>query len=207
MSPKKVRCAYTNEEQKKLLIEFVGRNPDLQSGKFSNTFTTKDAQKCWEEIATELNKVPGAEKEWKQWRKAWQDMRYAAKAKNSAIKKSAKQTGGGPPTSQILTDTDQNVLSLICSTVLDGHANVHEPDAVFMWNDDPSEELEYLEEEKESVIATLRPELLEEPIPSTSFNAKENIQTVGPPCTSNSLSQIANKKTLKQTSAAKSHRY
>lgn len=53
-------------------------------------------------------------------------------------------------------------------------------------------------------MASLWPVLPEEPMPSTSFNDKENIQgkTVGP-CTSEPLSQTANRKTTTQTSAAR----
>lgn len=46
------------------------KNPELKSGKFSATFTAKDAQKIWMELVEELHKIPNrAVKEWKQWRK------------------------------------------------------------------------------------------------------------------------------------------
>ncbi|XP_011858776.1 PREDICTED: uncharacterized protein LOC105556303 [Vollenhovia emeryi] len=76
------------------------KHPELQSGKFSATFTFKHTQKLWEEITTELHQIPGAVKDWKQWRKTWQDMRSSTKAKSASIKNHAKQTGGGPVSSQ-----------------------------------------------------------------------------------------------------------
>ncbi|XP_018397679.1 PREDICTED: uncharacterized protein LOC108781168 [Cyphomyrmex costatus] len=128
------RCAYINEEQKNLLIEFMQKHPELQSGKFSATFTFKHAQKLWEKATDELHKIPGAVKSWKQWRKTWQDIRSSTKAKNTLIKKHAKQTGGGPASNQVLTEIDQNVLALIGSTVVEGHKAIQESNVQFVSN-------------------------------------------------------------------------
>ncbi|XP_071582266.1 uncharacterized protein [Temnothorax nylanderi] len=129
----KKRCTYVNEEQKNLLVEFMRKHPELQSGKFSATFNYKHAQKLWEKVTAELHKIPGAQKEWKQWRKTWQDMRSSTKAKNASIKNHAKGTGGGPASSQVLTETDQNVLALMGSTVVEGHKTVQESNVKFEW--------------------------------------------------------------------------
>ncbi|EFN80913.1 hypothetical protein EAI_11606, partial [Harpegnathos saltator] len=91
------------------IAEFMRKHPELHSGKFSATFTFKHAQKLWEKVTAELHEIPGAQKEWKQWRKTWQDMRSSIKAKNILIKNHAKATGGGPASSQVLTEMDQNV--------------------------------------------------------------------------------------------------
>lgn len=45
------------------------KHPELQSGKFSATFTYKHAQKLWEKVTTELHEISDAQTEWKQWRK------------------------------------------------------------------------------------------------------------------------------------------
>lgn len=47
------------------------KHPELQSGKFSAAFTFKHAQKLWERITDELHQIPGAVKNWKQWRKVY----------------------------------------------------------------------------------------------------------------------------------------
>lgn len=47
----------------------MGKHPELQSDKFSATFTFKHAHKLWEEVTEKLHEIPGAIKEWKQWRK------------------------------------------------------------------------------------------------------------------------------------------
>lgn len=55
--------------QMKMLVELLGLNPALMSGKFTATFTQKIAKKMWEEIAWELNALPGADKPWDKWKK------------------------------------------------------------------------------------------------------------------------------------------
>lgn len=52
-----------------LLLEFMENHPELQSGKFSKDFTFKHAEILWCEVTAELHEVPGAQKEWKKWRK------------------------------------------------------------------------------------------------------------------------------------------
>lgn len=66
---KSARCGNTSSEQKKILLEFVKKNPSLVSGKFSNNFTQKDGQILWQDISKILNSCPGANKDWKSWRK------------------------------------------------------------------------------------------------------------------------------------------
>lgn len=61
-------------------------------------------------------------------------MRSSIKAKNASIKIHAKQTGGGPPSSQVLTEIDKNVLALIGSTAVEGHETVQESTVQFVNN-------------------------------------------------------------------------
>lgn len=60
---------YLTAEQKQMLCEFVESHPDLASGKFTKDFTKKKAESLWKEVGEALNGVPGAVKEWKDWRK------------------------------------------------------------------------------------------------------------------------------------------
>ncbi|KMQ83289.1 anti-sigma regulatory factor [Lasius niger] len=62
-------------------------------------------------------------------------MRSSTKAKNALIKNHAKETGG-PASSQVLTETDQNVLALMGSTVVEGHKTVQESNVQIEWIDD-----------------------------------------------------------------------
>lgn len=56
--------------QKDLMVSFLKEHPDLQTGRFSTTFSFKTAQALWEELSVNLNSVPnGAQKDWRHWRK------------------------------------------------------------------------------------------------------------------------------------------
>lgn len=66
---KKAKVTQVTDAQKKVLLEYLKNNKDLQSGKFTNKFTYKDAQKKWNEVAEMLNSMPGSSKDWKSWRK------------------------------------------------------------------------------------------------------------------------------------------
>jgi hypothetical protein len=64
------RTQRPSEKQKKALVEFIKKNPQIIASKFSNSFTQKDAEAEWKKITDNLNSVPnGAIKEWSQWRK------------------------------------------------------------------------------------------------------------------------------------------
>lgn len=63
------RTGYVSPEQKRDLLAIMENNALLVSGKFSATFTKKEAQRQWQEISNKLNDIPGARKTWIQWRK------------------------------------------------------------------------------------------------------------------------------------------
>ncbi|XP_066585425.1 uncharacterized protein [Prorops nasuta] len=127
---------YINEEQKKLLVDFMEKHPELQSGKFSKEFTHTKARNLWEEIAALLNQIPGANKPWDKWRKSWHDMKSQAKVKSTNIKNYAKGTGGGPATTQELNESDKSILALISSTAIVGIASTTESAIDFDWNNE-----------------------------------------------------------------------
>lgn len=52
-----------------MLIELLKKHKKLISGKFTQDFTFKDAEEQWRQIAEVLNSIPGAAKDWKNWRK------------------------------------------------------------------------------------------------------------------------------------------
>ncbi|KAK5638499.1 hypothetical protein RI129_012794 [Pyrocoelia pectoralis] len=47
----------------------MDKYPNLINGRFSATFTKKDGQNQWHEIASILNAIPGSKKDWIHWRK------------------------------------------------------------------------------------------------------------------------------------------
>ncbi|KAF5270829.1 hypothetical protein FQR65_LT17784 [Abscondita terminalis] len=69
------RSANIYASQQRTMLEFLNAHPQLVSGKFTSTFTYKQAQALWHELTNILNAIPGAHKTWIQWRKTWQDKR------------------------------------------------------------------------------------------------------------------------------------
>jgi hypothetical protein len=63
------RCGHLSDLQKRKLIEVMGQDDTLRQGKFNSTFTHKDAQNKWMQIATQLNAIQGALKDWPQWKR------------------------------------------------------------------------------------------------------------------------------------------
>jgi len=52
-----------------MLVEWVGKHPQLNTKKFSANFTLKDSQRLWEEVTIILNSCVGATKTWQLYRK------------------------------------------------------------------------------------------------------------------------------------------
>lgn len=59
------------KHQMKTLVELISNDPKLSAGKFSANFTKKIAKARWEDIAIELNSLPGCEKSWDKWKKVF----------------------------------------------------------------------------------------------------------------------------------------
>ncbi|XP_024873899.1 uncharacterized protein LOC112455912, partial [Temnothorax curvispinosus] len=123
---KKKRTGNITEEQRSLLIEFMKVHPELVSGKFSKTFTYDHAAKLWQEVTNILNACNGAEKNWKSWRKCWQDYRSRSKTKQAGINVERRKTGGGAQCSAVLTPDEREVLDLIPTSLTKGHADISE---------------------------------------------------------------------------------
>ncbi|CAG9762659.1 unnamed protein product [Ceutorhynchus assimilis] len=128
----KIRAAPINGIQKDILVEFMQQHEDLQSAKFTKEFTFKKAQHLWNEIALKLNAVPGgAHKEWKMWRKTWQDLKKNVKLKATKDKLYLHGTGGGPENVTILDNTENTILEMIPKVSTFGEASVAIPNAYF----------------------------------------------------------------------------
>ncbi|XP_049876423.1 uncharacterized protein LOC126374020 [Pectinophora gossypiella] len=98
-------------KQKKKLLEYITKHPELISCKVTQDFTYQDSQNLWQSIADECNKLPGATKTWKQWKKTWHDLR-------SNTKKREKITDGSlPPSLSMLTAAEKEALGLKTTTV------------------------------------------------------------------------------------------
>lgn len=65
----KKRKGYPTNQQKTRLIQLLQADDELRSGKFSATFTKKVSEARWAALALELNSIPGAKKDWTEWRR------------------------------------------------------------------------------------------------------------------------------------------
>nr|CAI5826200.1 unnamed protein product [Callosobruchus analis] len=101
------------------------------TGKFSNSFSRLDARREWERIAQDLNSIPGARKDWIQWRKCWQDLRCKAKKINADSIRHATQTGGGPPLPPS-SHMDREIMDMINPISYTGHATVMEAQVEYL---------------------------------------------------------------------------
>ncbi|XP_050310044.1 uncharacterized protein LOC126745999 [Anthonomus grandis grandis] len=131
MDPKnKKYCGFVSSEQKKELILFMEEHPELKSGKFTQDFSFKTAQALWIKLAGRLHSLPGAHKDWKQWRKTWQDLKSKSKKKKTEIRNHQMGTGGGPAVAD-LNSYDEKILELIGPVLVDGDRNVEESSCHF----------------------------------------------------------------------------
>nr|CAH7764197.1 unnamed protein product [Callosobruchus chinensis] len=118
------------------MVNFMEAHPELNSGKFSSTFSKKTAENLWRQTSSELNSIPGSsKKEWAQWRKTWQDMKKKAKSKAVAYKRYAEGTGGGPSKIIKLDDVESKILDMIPSAVISGDKDVPVPTMEFVFGD------------------------------------------------------------------------
>ncbi|KAL5232698.1 hypothetical protein ACI65C_000108 [Semiaphis heraclei] len=120
----------------KLLVELLSLDPQLNAAKFSSIFTHKMAKDCWQNIASQRNALPGAEKHWEKWKK--QDTKVTTKTKAAAIKRHQKSTGGGPPCDVIMSDVQNDVLPLLSQVSVGGHSNSTESVVKFTFDDVPT---------------------------------------------------------------------
>lgn len=91
-----------SDDQKRALIEYMRRNPDLRHSKSCSPF----ARNKWMEITNDLNKMYGTKKDFKEWRKAWQDLKTRTKMRANRIKSAYQQYDE-------LSAIDQDILQLI----------------------------------------------------------------------------------------------
>nr|XP_012235043.1 PREDICTED: uncharacterized protein LOC105679549 isoform X1 [Linepithema humile] len=154
------RSANVTEEQKTLLLQFMEENPRLISGKFFADFTYKDATILWQKITNILNSCNGVSKDWKSWRKCWQDLRSRSKMKQSKINAEQRKTGGGSESHLKLSPIEEATLNLISPICIDGHTEIKESEVQIQTETDEINvdthniEMEYVEQDFEDIIQT-----------------------------------------------------
>lgn len=120
------------DNQKRTLVEFLKKKTKIYN---LDQFSYKNAQTKWMELSDILNSMPGVFRDWKGWRKTWQDTKSRTKQKASQSKKYVCGTGGGPYLSETeLTQDDQNILEIIKPVSVDGHRGAQESDTSFLFD-------------------------------------------------------------------------
>ncbi|XP_025420907.1 uncharacterized protein LOC112691010 [Sipha flava] len=121
------------QSQMKSLVDLVAKDPLLCASKFTPTLTQKIAIEIWQNIAEQLNTLPGAEKSGCKWKKTWQDTKSATKTKAAAIKRHIGGTGGGLTCDIQLNNIQKDALSLINPSSVNGHENTVESHVEFIF--------------------------------------------------------------------------
>ncbi|XP_017486077.1 PREDICTED: uncharacterized protein LOC108374608 [Rhagoletis zephyria] len=62
-------------EQLSGMLDFFWENPGLAGGKFHRLHGKMEHEKKWEEMASKLNSIGGAQKSAEQWRTVWRDLK------------------------------------------------------------------------------------------------------------------------------------
>jgi flagellum-specific peptidoglycan hydrolase FlgJ len=88
----------------------------------------------------------------------WQDIRTKTKSKCAAVRKHSGGTGGGPPSAESLTELDEHVLDMICTTSVDGHKESSESIVLFDFQDEKKANSENSNESEQQEEAETAPE-------------------------------------------------
>ncbi|KAK4880509.1 hypothetical protein RN001_008655 [Aquatica leii] len=107
------RVGNITQQQKELLIEYLTKHLELQSGKFSAKFTMKRAQELWEEELSLLHTC--------------HDLRSNVKAKKASILKPL-------PENEQLISVEDKIVDLVGPTAVSGNDKVSEPVVTFDFN-------------------------------------------------------------------------
>ncbi|KAL3274233.1 hypothetical protein HHI36_015644 [Cryptolaemus montrouzieri] len=78
---KKAKGDNVSETQKELILAFMKDDLKFAAGKFDRNYTHAKAQMKWLELSKILNTFPGPTKDWKSWKRTWQDMKSKTKLK------------------------------------------------------------------------------------------------------------------------------
>ncbi|KAF5289839.1 hypothetical protein FQR65_LT11725 [Abscondita terminalis] len=117
--------------QKTTLIDFIHSRPNMQTKRFSATYTKEMSHALWGQIATILNAMPGgAVKDANMWSKTYRDLINNMKKKKSREINHAQGTGGCPPLLPDKPDdltTEEKILDILSPTAIEGNIDVPDP--------------------------------------------------------------------------------
>ncbi|XP_062590298.1 uncharacterized protein LOC134251883 isoform X2 [Saccostrea cucullata] len=110
-----------NEAEIALLVEQVEDKRDILKGKFSSSLTAADKSAAWTSIMNSINAIGGCGRTLKEVKKKWQDIQSSTKKREVERLKTQRQTGGGPPPTDI-KDWEKKIIGIMSNTVVSGIA-------------------------------------------------------------------------------------
>ncbi|XP_054709073.1 uncharacterized protein LOC129218774 [Uloborus diversus] len=108
------------KHQFRLLSQEMENNPSLNANKLTGKYTALDRARDWNVLAEKLNAAGGAIKNVKAWQKCWSDHKSSVKARNLALLKERRKTGGGECAEKELSPEEERVLALIGQDAIHG---------------------------------------------------------------------------------------
>ncbi|XP_036348086.1 uncharacterized protein LOC118757485 [Rhagoletis pomonella] len=113
-------------EQLSGMLDFFLENPGLAGGKFHRLHGKMEHEKKWEEMASKLNAIGGAQKSAEQWRTVWRDLKSRTSVRVRDRKRQQALTGNKPVKQAPLTELEERVVAIIGSNYIEGHESVAE---------------------------------------------------------------------------------
>ncbi|XP_037813765.1 uncharacterized protein LOC119604930 [Lucilia sericata] len=124
MSKKKTRGPRATAAQHAALLSFLENEKGLAEGKFAALHGKEMARKKWEDLANEINKIPGAFKSADQWQIVWRDMKSKASSKFKILRRERAKTGNKPLSEDFLSPLEERIVGIVGWEYMMGNESV-----------------------------------------------------------------------------------
>ncbi|XP_031330157.1 uncharacterized protein LOC116161089 [Photinus pyralis] len=99
---------YVTCDQKSVLVDFIKTHYEMAKPRLDNSFTVKELNSLWEQLSCTLNRLEGATKSSRGWRKCWHDLRRNTKEKVAKLRLQGRSSS-----QEELTPIQEKVRALI----------------------------------------------------------------------------------------------
>lgn len=106
-------AAFTAEE-KDVLVEEFSKKKELLEGSFKDVGTNSKKKEAWVLVCNWVNAVGGHNRDVKQVKKKWADLKSITKKKVAEEKRERIKTGGGSLIPRSITTVEEKIISVIC---------------------------------------------------------------------------------------------
>ncbi|XP_017469419.1 PREDICTED: uncharacterized protein LOC108361335 isoform X1 [Rhagoletis zephyria] len=126
MSIQPTKRSRASGEQLSAMLDFLGENPNVASGKFQKLHGKLENTKKWAEMADKLNSLGGAAKSVEQWQNVWRDLKSRTSTRVRDRKREQALTGNIPLQQPPLNELEKRVIALVGSSYMEGQPDVQE---------------------------------------------------------------------------------